>query len=627
MAIFRSILSTNKWRYEEPTPTKAKPPETPVRQKSTTKPTFQASNAAFKKETVYEEVYPTIKPVSDDVFFEGILPPLPRNLKLDSAIKTLKKIGIITDGRLTSFPQNPSKLEGVENVVFQRLEETVADIVQAVKGKSRKPTKKFVCNPDGVPISLNRTNQSRPDGYLLTLDSGNEVQWIKIAIPAEYKKFLLSDKRHDNDLKTIWSIYHCMCEDPRKRFIISFTIEDNMMRLWFCNRELFVVSNAFDFITEYRKTVHFFISVMFAKDHQLGWDPTMVPYRKSDKRFKILVRDQNNKVSWYVTEALLSDMGVESLFGRATRVWSARKLDSKEEPIGPLVVLKDSWVDDDRVREGDIYRQIQQHPETRQYLLEVVCSGDVYLKEAKEWDHTRIQALKEAILPRMGRTMNGRFINTTNNVPSGSRLPKATVSEDEPSSSATQPIEASDNPQFRYNPLHDFESLWWMGVNSVVDKEIHDGDMVLKVSDEQRAWADKLFYDNHSDLGRLDVFSKRPTFQQIVESLDPSIRRIGKSLESLRNTLHVAYQLVEKDLSKAFDMSLAEEVSSNVNELFVKLADSIKDRSLTLHRIPPPSASRKRKEIDEDTASDGSVSESDALVSASPRPTKKAHIG
>ena len=47
----------------------------------------------------------------------------------------------------------------------------------------------------------------------------------------------------------LWSITYIMQEDPERRFVYGFTIEDTRMRIWFGNRSEMLVSFPFDFIT------------------------------------------------------------------------------------------------------------------------------------------------------------------------------------------------------------------------------------------------------------------------------------------------------------------------------------------------------------------------------------------
>ena len=86
----------------------------------------------------------------------------------------------------------------------------------------------------------------------------------------------------------------------------------------------------------------------------------------------------------FETEDLLSDAGAEAFRGRGTRVWTVREVfDGK--PTGPLMVLKDSFVNEDRPREGDTTREIVNSlPEgdrRRLHFLTVVVHGDVVIDD------------------------------------------------------------------------------------------------------------------------------------------------------------------------------------------------------------------------------------------------------
>ena len=43
-------------------------------------------------------------------------------------------------------------------------------------------------------------------------------------------------------------MHKVMMEDPRRRFVHAFTIEDTMMRVWMGNRSEMIVSKPFDFM-------------------------------------------------------------------------------------------------------------------------------------------------------------------------------------------------------------------------------------------------------------------------------------------------------------------------------------------------------------------------------------------
>ena len=96
----------------------------------------------------------------------------------------------------------------------------------------------------------------------------------------------------------LWDMYQIMREDPRRRFVFGFTIENTQMRVWMANRSEVVVSEPFNFITvrivsldlvlksadsqvkEHEKFLHFVLSQMYATPHRLGIDTTMTVFKE-----------------------------------------------------------------------------------------------------------------------------------------------------------------------------------------------------------------------------------------------------------------------------------------------------------------------------------------------------------
>jgi hypothetical protein len=94
----------------------------------------------------------------------------------------------------------------------------------------------------------------------------------------------------------------------------------------------------------------------------------------------------------YRTTRIISDVGADGLRGRGTRVFEARKLGHRQEVVGEAVAIKDSWVDADRDREGNIrsklYAEASETDKTLidRYFLTVLAQGDVRING--EIDHT-----------------------------------------------------------------------------------------------------------------------------------------------------------------------------------------------------------------------------------------------
>ncbi|KAI0699998.1 hypothetical protein BC835DRAFT_1329496 [Cytidiella melzeri] len=154
-------------------------------------------------------------------------------------------------------------------------------------------------------------------------------------------------------------------------------------------------------MTDHYTLAHFFLSQMYAKSHELGYDPTMKP--AADKRPRY--RNQWDITVHYVEEGsagddgtevktgtatfrtiqVLSNVGAETIRSRGTRVWQARQIiNGKEQP--ETVVIKDYWVDSDRMREATIWRNMLQDAPSdelreplKRHLLTPLYSGDVVI--------------------------------------------------------------------------------------------------------------------------------------------------------------------------------------------------------------------------------------------------------
>jgi hypothetical protein len=106
-------------------------------------------------------------------------------------------------------------------------------------------------------------------------------------------------------------------------------------------------------------------------------------------QYKIQVKD---KV--YCTTDVLSDYGADAIIGRGTRVFKV--YDEQDVNKAPRV-LKDTWVEEDRSREGQILRNLFEKIQSRggeeklrdakQYFLTSVAYGDVTIDGAA--DHTK----------------------------------------------------------------------------------------------------------------------------------------------------------------------------------------------------------------------------------------------
>lgn len=107
--------------------------------------------------------------------------------------------------------------------------------------------------------------------------------------------------------------------------------------------------------------------------------------------YKINVRTADGSIRSFKTKRLLSDSGAKPVRGHGTRVWAVQEIENGEVS-GPIMVLKDCWINSDRRREGsttrEIVSKIEDGGDVRQHFLTVIVDGDVYVGDRPDYTHT-----------------------------------------------------------------------------------------------------------------------------------------------------------------------------------------------------------------------------------------------
>lgn len=132
----------------------------------------------------------------------------------------------------------------------------------------------------------------------------------------------------------------------------------------------------------------FCLSLLCASREELGWDLSIQRIEPQDPgantQYKIDVRTDGGAVRHFITTSIISATGAEGILGRGTRVWKALEQLEDGSISAEPVALKDYWIDDDRLREGEIYRLILEGLKGRnrckgqRYLVKIECHGDVH---------------------------------------------------------------------------------------------------------------------------------------------------------------------------------------------------------------------------------------------------------
>jgi hypothetical protein len=129
--------------------------------------------------------------------------------------------------------------------------------------------------------------------------------------------------------------------------------------------------------------IRLFSALNRASHADLGFDPTISRIHAGPPACKptlrITVHDAIVGRKQYDAVQVLSVASADPMMGRGTRVWLVKETDN---PDAPLRVLKDSWVDSGRTREGANMAKIcnllvEKDPEARKHFLTVEACGDV----------------------------------------------------------------------------------------------------------------------------------------------------------------------------------------------------------------------------------------------------------
>ncbi|KAJ7604112.1 hypothetical protein DFH06DRAFT_1114004, partial [Mycena polygramma] len=287
-----------------------------------------------RREANLEDLDPIPK-VSMDFFRSSVMSWSNADQWVSKVEGVLKKQGCFTDdGRWKEYATNPSGMTGNEDVVFSHLDDIFKKIIEAtltVVNKGRKKTKKvqsglkFEQKPHVAPCG-ERDNATRPDAGAVLIDPVTLASilaelhtdsWFALAIPGEFKKKFLTETILDNVRKIMWSAKHILSDDPARRHVFAFTIDDTLMKLWFMSRSHIMVTEPFCFNSRPRELIRAISTFSLAKPEQLGFDSSISQVEIEETvQYKISL---NGKV--YVTICPLADYRADSIQGRSTRVW------------------------------------------------------------------------------------------------------------------------------------------------------------------------------------------------------------------------------------------------------------------------------------------------------------------
>jgi len=122
-----------------------------------------------------------------------------------------------------------------------------------------------------------------------------------------------------------------------------------------------------------------------------------------DESYKISVFQHlpNNGVKErkFRTVKILSDFGAAPIRGRATRVFEAYELDKEGNRTGESVAIKDTWMDADRLQEGDILHSMMK--DVKESASDVTVDGAKYFLSVRTHGVVMIAGKQDSTLDLM----------------------------------------------------------------------------------------------------------------------------------------------------------------------------------------------------------------------------------
>ncbi|KAI6017110.1 hypothetical protein EDC04DRAFT_2576906 [Pisolithus marmoratus] len=320
--------------------------------------------------------------VSLEYFKSVALPPLRERIDIAKIKDSVQRDpeGYIQDlEQWAAFKSDPRAFDLSQEQAFEPPFDAV--VREASKAANSPARLTLASRPTAFPIP-EWSDPTLPDAYLLLVNTksvdsqesnknhannSNPDSWDNIAVSFQFKRV--------TGMRNAKTLHHIMSSDPCRRAIFGVTIDNTEMKFWFTCRAVTLVSKPFDFLREPEHLIHFFCSVAFANDHELGWDPT--------------IRRVRGEILVYEPTRVISDFTADALRGPGTRVFEVRlkTQDGKLVKDAEHAILKDSWRDCDRDREDTILEQIftdlrnhkgiEQADEARKYFLTVLAAGNV----------------------------------------------------------------------------------------------------------------------------------------------------------------------------------------------------------------------------------------------------------
>lgn len=139
-----------------------------------------------------------------------------------------------------------------------------------------------------------------------------------------------------------------------------------------------------------------------------------------------------------------------------------------------------------------------------------------------------------------------------------------------------QDSEANSTP-FRYNPLHDIESLWWLALflllaGTIVDVGADSPSITDSQDAAQQRLSEQLFCDRRF---RMSTFINERGLRPYLSTLHPRVAEIGAQLEEMRSDFIQAFRQAEKDMTKPIPFLLPSSIYEGIEELLKTIVERL----------------------------------------------------
>lgn len=172
-------------------------------------------------------------------------------------------------------------------------------------------------------------------------------------------------------------------------------------------------------------------------------------------------------------------------------------------------------------------------------------------------------------------------------------LPVLKMEASEGLSKVMKKMKASEESSipFRYNPLHDIESLWWLALflllaGTIVDVSADSPGITDSQDAAQQRLSEKLFCDPKF---RMSTFINDRGLRPYLSTLHPRVAEISAQLKEMRSDLTQAFRQAEKDMTKPIPFLLPSGIYEGIEELLKTIIKrlAVDDLQVTVNEKSP----------------------------------------